>query len=264
MTEDLPSQRENATDRPLPVGVCHVADLMPVLATDDRNLKNLEKHMRKIVSLAGVAGALALAACSGKSSTSDDFKKDLERASTASEITLPTAQPAQQVVSSIERTTPPAPRRVANSQRVAKHKPAPTRTPAPVEAQNADVSDEVETAPVEPAPAPVQEATLPSPRPQPVAQTGNGGGDGSMGRGRGDIGTGIGTIIGVVLRGGVVDGDDCDPRSEGRGRGGISINNRIPVGTGTFPGSGRIGTAVGGAVLGGIINGRMGGGRRRF
>ena len=216
--------------------------------------------MRKFVSMAGIAGALALAACSGKSSTNDDFKKDLERASTASEITLPTGQPAQQVVSSIERTTPPAPRRVAQSQRVAKHRPAPTRTPAPVEAENADVSGEVETAPVEPAPAPVQEATLPSPRPQPVAQTGNGGGDGSMGRGRGDIGTGIGTVIGVVLRGGVVDGDDCDPRSEGRGRGGISINNRIPV-IGTFPGSGRLG----GAVLGGVINSTIGGGRgRRF
>src|SRR5215208_506981 len=176
-------------------------------------VEDLEKHMRKIVSMAGIAGALALAACSGKSSTNDDFKKDLERASTASEITLPTGQPAQQVVSSIERTTPPAPRRVAQSQRVVKHKPAPTRTPAPVEAQHADVSSEVETAPVEPAPAPVQEATLPSPRPQPVAQTGNGGGDGTVGRGRGDIGAGIGTVIGVALRGGIVDGDDCDPRS---------------------------------------------------
>lgn len=217
--------------------------------------------MRKIVSLAGIAGALALAACSGKSSsTSDDFKKDLERASTASEITLPSGQPAQQVVSSIERTTPPAPRRVAQSQRVAKHKPAPTRTPAPVEAEQADVSSEVETAPAEPAPQPVEQATLPSQRPQPVASTGTGGGDGSMGRGRGDIGTGIGTVIGVILRGGVVDGDDCDPRSEGRGRGGIAINNRIPV-IGTFPGSGRIG----GAVLGGVINSTMGGGRgRRF
>jgi hypothetical protein len=225
---------------------------------------NLEKNMRKIVSLAAIGGALALAACSGKSTTNDDFKKDLERASSASEITLPTGQPAQQVVSSIERTTPPAPRRVAQSQRVAKHKPAPTRTPAPVEAQNADVSNEVETAPAEPAPAPVQEAPLPSPRPQPVAQTGTGGGDGSMGRGRGDIGTGIGTVIGVVLRGGVVDGDDCDPRSDGRGRGGIAINNRIPV-IGTFPGSGRIGSAIGGAVLGGVINSTMGGGRgRRF
>jgi hypothetical protein len=251
-------------DRPLPVGVCHTAGRKPIRRRTTATLKNLEKNMRRIVSLTGIAGALALAACSGKSSTSDDFRKDLERASTASEITLPTAQPAQQVVSSIERTTPPAPRRVANSQRVAKHKPAPTRTPEPVEAQGAEVTNEVETAPAEPAPHPVTQAPLPSPRPQPVAQAGTGGGDGSMGRGRGDIGSGIGTVIGVVLRGGVVDGDDCDPRSEGRGRGGISINNRIPVGVGTFPGSGRIGSAVGGAVLGGIINSTIGGRGRRF
>jgi hypothetical protein len=67
-----------------------------------------------------------------------------------------------------------------------------------------------------------------------------------MGEGRGSRGVGIGDIIGVVLRGGVVDGDDCDPRSEGRGtrRGGILINNRIPVIGGTFPGSGRIGATL--------------------
>lgn len=215
--------------------------------------------MRTFIRLAGVAGALVLAACSGKdkSAGSDDFKKDLERASTASEITLPSGQPATQVVSAIERTTPPAPRRVAQSQRVAKHKPAPTRTPAPVEARNADVSDEVETAPAEPAPTPVTEAPLPSPRPQPVASSGGGSGDGSVGSGRGGRGIGIGDIIGVVLRGGVVDGDDCDPRSEGRGRGGISINTRIPVIGTTFPGSGRVGGNF-------PVGGRSRGGRGRF
>jgi hypothetical protein len=175
---------------------------------------------------------------------SDDFKKDLDRASTASEITLPNAQPAQQVVSAIERTTPPA-RKVAPSQRVAKHKPAPTRTREPVEVQGADVSEEVVTAPAEPAPEPIVQAPLPSQRPQPVASTGAGSGDGVIGEGRGSRGVGIGDIIGVVLRGGIVDGDDCDPRSEGRGRrGGIAINTRIPVIGGTFPGSGRIGATV--------------------
>lgn len=207
--------------------------------------------MRTFVRLAGVAGALALAACSSKDKVSDDFRKDLERASTASEITLPSAQPATQVVSAIERTTPPAPRRIAQSQRVAKHKPAPTRTPAPVEVEQADVSTEVEPAPVEPSPAPVTEAPLPSPRPQPVATTGGGAGDGAIGSGRGDHGVGIGTVIGAILRGGVVDGDDCDPRTDGRRRGGgILINNRIPVIGGTFPGSGRIGGTVG-TVIGG-------------
>lgn len=213
--------------------------------------------MRTFVRLAGAAGALALAACSGSDKVSDDFMKDLERASTASEISLPAAQPAIQVVSSIERTTPPAPRRVAQSQRVAKHKPAPTREPAPVEVEQADVSTEVESAPVEPSPAPVAEAPLPSPRPRPVATTGGGAGEGQMGAGgRGD-GIGIGTVIGVVLRGGVVSGDDdCDPRSERRrGRGTtIAVNNRIPI-IGTFPGSGRIAS--------GAMNIPVGG-RRRF
>ena len=229
-------------DRPLPVRVYIVADRMP----DRRRLtaaKYMEKNMRTFVRLAGVAGALALAACSGKDKVSDDFMKDLERASTASEITLATAQPATQVVSSIERTAPPAPRRVAQSQRVAKHRPAPTREPAPVEVEQADVSTEVESAPVEPTPAPVEEAPISSPRPRPVATTGGGAGDGQIGSGRGDSGVGIGTIIGVVLRGGVVDGDDCDPRSDGRRRGGIAVNNRIPV-IGTFPGSGRLGGAI--------------------
>ena len=230
-------------DRPLPVGVSIVTDRMP----DRRRLtvaKYTENTMRTFVRLASLSGALALAACSGKDKVSDDFMKDLERASTASEITLPTTQTATQVVSPIERATPPAPRRVAQSQRVAKHKPAPTRDPAPVEVEQADVSTEVESAPVEPSPAPVAEAPIPSPRPRPVATSGGGAGDSQVGGGRGDgIGTGIGTIIGVVLRGGVVDGDDCDPRSEGRRRGGISINNRIPV-IGTFPGSGRIGGVV--------------------
>jgi hypothetical protein len=57
----------------------------------------------------------------------------------------------------------------------------------------------------------------------------------------------IGTILGVVIRGGVVgDGDSCDPRTDGRGRGRILVNRQIPfpgggmgrMGTGTFP-SGR-------------------------
>lgn len=228
--------------------------------------------MRTFVKLTGIAGALAVAACSGKTGSNDEFKKDLERASTASEIALPATQTATQVVSSIERTTPPAPRRVAQSQRVAKHKPAPTNTPAPVEVERAERSDEIEVVPTDPSPAPVQQATLPSPRPQPVASTGGGMGDGEIGGGRGDIGTGIGTAIGVVLRGGIVYGDDCDPRGDGRSRGRgatIAVNNRIPI-VGTFPGSGRIAEGVLnspasgglGRIVGGVINSRVGGSRR--
>ncbi len=241
-------------------------------AAGDRREQDPEDIVRTRVKLAGVAGALVLAACSGKDSAmNSDLRKDLELASTASEITLPESQPAAQVVSAIERTQPVA-RRVAQSQRAPKHRPAPRALPAPVEAENADVSMEVEPQPVEVSPVPIEVAPLPSTRPQPVASNGTGGGDGRVGGGRGDqgpgIGAAVGTIIGVVLRGGIVDGDECDPRTDGRrGNGGmIAINNRIPV-VGTFPGSSRIGTAatVGGMILGGSrIGGRSTGGRTRF
>ncbi|MEO5588495.1 MAG: hypothetical protein ABIS03_02825 [Gemmatimonadaceae bacterium] len=203
--------------------------------------------MRRIVRLTGIAGAVALAACSGDSRIENDLQTDLDRASTATEIALPSSSNSTQVVSAIEQATPPAPRQIASSQRVVKHTPAPKARPAPVEVERAAVVEEVAPAPVEPAPAPAEVAPLPSSRPRPVATNdgGNSGGirvdrgrGGGMGGAIGGIG---GVVIGVVLRGGVVDGDECDPRSDGRRRGGVSINNRLPVGIGTFPGSGRIG-----------------------
>ncbi len=215
--------------------------------------------MRTFVRLAGVAGTLVFAACSGNNSAvSADLQKDLERASTASEITLPESQPAAQVVSAIERTTPPAPKRVAQSQRVPKHRAAPRATPAPVEVEQPDIATEVEPQPVEPRPTLTEGVFIPSQRPQPVASNGVGDRDGRMGTGGGDrgAGIGIGSIIGVVLRGGAVDVDECDPRTDGRrGRVNTAINNRIPIGVGTFPGSGRIGTA---ATVGGMVLGRVG------
>ncbi|HUQ18068.1 MAG TPA: hypothetical protein VM099_00530 [Gemmatimonadaceae bacterium] len=184
------------------------------------------------------AAGLIVAACSGKDSKmSDDLKKDLDQASTSDGLALASpASKGSQVVSAIEQANPPAPRQVAPSRRVAKHKAAPTRTPAPVETQNADVSEEVAEQPAQVEPAPVEPAPTQSPRPRPVAISTGGGS--TVGRGGG---SGLGTILGgisIVLRGGGVDGDACDPRTDGR-HVPISINSRIPQGT--FPGSGRIG-----------------------
>lgn len=190
-----------------------------------------------MVRLAGIAGVLAIGACSrGDTAMSDDLRKDLEMASAAGSISLASSEIAgNQVVSAIERTTPPAPRRIAPSQRVAKHRPAPRATRAPVEVEEADVSEEVETRPVEPAPAPAVEAdVLPSPRPQPILVSDGGDNDGRSGSI--DRGRVLGGIITVVLRGGGVDGDECELHDGRRGRGRIAINNRIPV-IGTFPGS---------------------------
>ena len=192
--------------------------------------------------LIGAAG-LIVAACSGKDSKmNDELKKDLDMASTSDGLALAApANKGSQVVSAIEQATPPAPRQIASSRRVTKHKAAPTNTPAPVETQKADVSEEVVEQPVAVAPAPVEEApTQASPRPRAIEMPGSGV---SVGRGGGSS---IGSILGgisVVLRGGGVDGDECDPRTDGRRMPGTipsSINNRIPVIRGTFPGSGRI------------------------
>jgi hypothetical protein len=194
---------------------------------------------------------MVLAACGGETVVDESFRKDLELAMAASPITLQNTQAGTQVVSAVERTSPPAPRRIAASQRVARHTPAPRSRPAPVEVEEATVSEEVEPMPVEVRDDAIDVAPLPSPRPQPVASAGAGVDRGDIGSGRGD---GIGTIIGVVLRGGHGGIDDCDPRVDGRRRGrpAIAINDRLPViGTfpggriqGTFPGSGRLASSL--------------------
>jgi len=213
--------------------------------------------MRKTYLL--LAGAAVLAACSAdkKTSMNDDLKKDLELASSSDGITLANSSPnaGQQVVSAIERTTPPA-KQQTPSNRVRTHKQAPkspaqvvrAKAPATV-AQNEEQS--VAPAPVDPTPV--------SPRPQPVAVSypsgaSSGGDDGRVSSGGSSAGAVLGTILGAVIRGGVVgDVDNCDPRTDGRRpRYPIAIGRQIPS---TFPGSGRIGRVIGSGA--GLPTGRM-------
>ncbi len=204
--------------------------------------------MRTTVRLGAVLMALVLAACSGtKGPTDDAFAKDLELAFAATPIALQNPGNAAQVVSAVERTSPPAPRRVAPSRKVVKYKPAPRAIRARVESvTDGEIADELEPEPVLVSEAPAETGSIPSSRPQPVYSPGVGVDGDGVGNERGDA---IGSVIGVVLRGGHAGVDDCDPRADRRRRrGGMSINNRIPViGTfpagriqGTFPGSGRM------------------------
>ncbi|HMI55613.1 MAG TPA: hypothetical protein VK494_05460 [Gemmatimonadaceae bacterium] len=217
--------------------------------------------MRKSYLLLAGAGAVLLAACSGdnKTSINDDLKKDLELASSSDGITLAnsSATAGQQVVSAIERTTPPV-RQPTPSNRVRKHKPAPKSPPQVVRAEAPATVAETELQPVDPAPV---DPTPVSPRPQPVAVSypsgpSSGGGDGRVSSGGSTAGVVIGSILGAVIRGGTVgDVDHCDPRTDGRQRrGGISINNRIP-----FPLPGRVGgtSRSSGPSIGGIPIGRI-------
>lgn len=203
--------------------------------------------MRKTYLLLAGAGAVLLAACSGdkKTAMNDDLKKDLELASSNDGITLANSSgnAGTQVVSAIERTTPPA-RQQTPSTRVRRHRVAPKAPPQVVKTEaHATVA---ESEPQSVAPEPVANDPTPvSPRPQPVAVTypsgsSSGGDDGRVSTGS-TAGSVIGSILGAIIRGGVVgDGDQCDPRTDGRRptRGPISINSRIP-GRG---GSGRIGS----------------------
>jgi hypothetical protein len=187
----------------------------------------------------------------------DDLKKDLELASSSDGITLANSSPnaGQQVVSAIERTTPPA-KQQTPSNRVRTHKPAPKSPPQVVRAKAPATVAQNEEQSVAPAPV---DPTPVSPRPQPVAVSypsgaSSGGDDGRVSSGGSSAGAILGTILGAVIRGGVVgDVDNCDPRTDGRRpRYPIAIGRQIPS---TFPGSGRIGRVIGSGA--GLPTGRM-------
>jgi hypothetical protein len=192
-------------------------------------------YMRKSYLLLAGAGAVLLAACSGdkKASMNDDLKKDLELASSSDGITLANSSPnaGTQVISAIERTTPPA-RQQAPSARVRHHKPAPKSPPQVVQAKAPATVTQTEPQSVASAPS-ANDPTPVSPRPQPVAVSypsgpSSGGDDGRVSSGGSSVGAVLGTILGAVIRGGVVGGDvdNCDPRTEGRN--GRAVNNRLP------------------------------------
>lgn len=207
--------------------------------------------MRKSYLLIAGAGAVLLAACSGgkKGAMNDELQKELELASSSDGITLANSSPTQgqQVISAIERTTPPA-RKLAASAPVKRHKPAPKQPPQVVQAEAP--ADVTEYQPQSVAPEPIAADPAPvAPRPHPVAVSypsgpSSGGGDGNVDRGS-TAGSIIGSILGAVIRGGVVGGDvdRCDPRTDGRRQGNpggnISINRRIPgrIGGATRPGT---------------------------
>ncbi len=207
--------------------------------------------MRKSYLLLAGAGAVLLAACSGdkKASINDDLKKDLELASSSDGIALANSSPnaGQQVISAIERTTPPT-KQQTPSTRVRRHKPAPKSPPQVVETKAPATVAQTEEQSV--APAPVADDPTPiSPRPQPVPVSyprgpSSGGDNGRASGGGSNVGAVLGTILGAVIRGGVVggDGDTCDPRTDGRrGRGGIQINQRMPFPVGRIGGVSRSG-----------------------
>jgi hypothetical protein len=179
--------------------------------------------------------AVALAACGRNGSPTrtmtDDLKRDLQAAST-SDLNLASQQAGKNfALTEIGEQSTPAPakvlRRAAGPKAV--HSKTPTVKAAPENTVAAEASQSttqsVAQAP-SPEPAPTSEAPAPAvPRPSPTPVNPNagqgapgrdGGGSSAGDGGGGGIGAVLGGIFGAVIRGGVVDGDHCDPRSEGR------------------------------------------------
>lgn len=224
--------------------------------------------MRTDVKVAALSLAVALAACNSRqeqaTGLSDDLKRDLAAAAAPGDLaTAPSAYQRTRFVSDVEmnRARKPAPKVVAS-----KRKTTPVRRPEAVRTPAADVVAEPSVASNEesaPAPTPVaapeaintdpvviaQQPSEPSaPAPAPTAGRGDDGrsvgqggiGDRSAGGGLGGI---LGGIIGaVVIRGGHGGIDKCDPRTDGRRRGGMGgvldrpdFGMPVPMGRPTFP-----------------------------
>jgi hypothetical protein len=218
--------------------------------------------MRKTYLLLAGASAVLLAACSGdkKTAMNEDLQKALELASSNEGIDLANSSgtAGMQVVSAIERTTPPT-RQQTPSTRVRRHRAAPKAPPQVVRAEAPASVSETELQSVAPEPV-AYDPTPVSPRPQPVAVSypsgpSSGGDDGRVSDGS-NTGVVIGSILGAVIRGGTVGGggvDRCDPRTDRRRSGGqILINSRMP-----FPLPGRISGRSSGPSIGGIPIGRI-------
>jgi hypothetical protein len=209
--------------------------------------------MRSSMLAVGLSAAV-LAAC-GKNqpnrAMTDDLKRDLQAAST-SDLNLASQQAGKGfALTEIGEQSAPAPAKVvrkASGPKAVRSK-APTVKASPENTAAAEAAQptvqEVSQAP-SPEPAPATEAPAPAvPRPSsspanPSAGQGAPGRDGngsSAGSGDGGgIGTVIGVIFGAVIRGGVVDGDHCDPRSDGRHGRGHPPYGGYPYPPRTYPG----------------------------
>jgi hypothetical protein len=159
---------------------------------------------------------------------SDDLKKDLQ---------LATSQPpmvqiaADELAPKAQKELSVRPKRNPAGPKVVRTK-TPTVKAAPQPVEVAEVPAEVPQVQVIAAAPSESDATAPSappmarPTPVPLPSTGGGGQSTGSENGQGSgIGAAIGSVLGGILggmaRGGVVVGDDhCDPRTDGRRRGG--------------------------------------------
>jgi hypothetical protein len=223
--------------------------------------------MRTDLKVATLSLAFLVGACSRReeptATLSEDLKRDLATASVAGDLAAaPQKYQRMRFVSDVERPKASTP---AKSPKVARHtvKSTVRRKPAPEPASEPMPEPAVAAVEESPAPAPPVSEPVPQPilisqRPSPdvvnvpvttgdggMGERGRNGGIGGGSRGVGGLGGMLGGIIGaVVIRGGHGGVDKCDPRTDGRNRGPVTVVERpdfgLPIPTGqTFPSSRR-------------------------
>ena len=177
---------------------------------------------RKVsIALAITAG---LAAC-GKSPSTDAAQQDLQRdlqLASASTMNLAGGQVDQALLVKMETQPQGVPQAAKTVKKAAGTRAIRSGTPTVLATPDVDVaaaeeSDEVQIESIAPSPEPTNEPVAVAPRPAPVVVQAGGAGDYGTGtNGGGVLGGGIGRG-GVVIRGGGVDGDNCDLHRGGRG-----------------------------------------------
>lgn len=197
----------------------------------------MEAHVRTVMRSSMLAvglSAVVLAACgkngaSPNQAMSDDLKRDLQAASSSS-LDLASQQASKGfALTEIAQSSAPSP--ASTVRKGAGPKAVKSKTPTVKASPDNSIQSKAEEPTVEvmaQAPSPTTEPTpdpaapaVPRPSPTPIDPNG---GEGARGRngggpnpGAGDGGGSIlGGIFGVIIRGGVVDGDHCDPRTDGR------------------------------------------------
>lgn len=206
--------------------------------------------MRLPVLLA-LALPVALASCghADRAAARDDvdLQRDLKLAATSTiDLAAPRVNPAN--FDRLETAPQSELREAKRLRKSTGSKAAPSASPdlratAIPEAVADDHVPQVETVAQAPAPIENSDPVATVPRPSSAPQDPGKAGDGDGGpRGQGGVFGGIGPIIGVVIRGGGVDGDHCEPHGPGRTPGvylpppgGYGGSTRFPV----FPRGGR-------------------------
>jgi hypothetical protein len=178
------------------------------------------------VAVVGVAIAVAVAKYGTGTKPNDRFAADLQQAQVAG-LDLAQAQGATKyALTEIAPDSKPTPAKAvkqgSGTKAIRSKAPTVKAAPEPVAAQVVeDVPEtQVTQTAADPTPAEVTAPAVPRPVPQTTQSSGADQGPilaGGTGRGTGrtgtDGGTGWGGIFGAIIRGGVVDGDNCDPRS---------------------------------------------------